>query len=204
MLDSYKELKEFLSTLEYRPRLLLHSCCAPCSSHVILLLKNYFDITIFYSNDNISPIEEYEKRLAEEIRFCKEIDSNIKVIFDTHKQSDYEEAVKGYEKLGERTERCYKCYQLRLEKTVKKAKDLDFDYFTTTLSISPHKITKWINEIGKSLEEKYHIPYLFSDFKKEEGYKHSIELSKEYGLYRQDYCGCLYSKLERKNQNAEE
>ncbi|MDE6407876.1 MAG: epoxyqueuosine reductase QueH [Anaeroplasmataceae bacterium] len=203
MLDSYKEFKEFLSTLDYRPSLLLHSCCAPCSSHVILLLKDYFDITIFYSNDNISPLEEYEKRLAEEIRFCKEIDSSIKVIFDVYKKEDYEEAVKGYEALGERTERCYKCYQLRLEKTAKKAKELGFDYFTTTLSISPHKITSWINEIGKSLEEKYEIAYLFSDFKKEEGYKHSIELSKKYGLYRQDYCGCLYSKQERNNQNAE-
>ncbi|MDE6661536.1 MAG: epoxyqueuosine reductase QueH [Anaeroplasmataceae bacterium] len=204
MLESYKEFKEFLLTLDKRPKLLLHSCCAPCSSHVIFLLKEYFDITIFYSNDNISPLEEYEKRLAEEIRFCKEIDSNIKVIFDEYQKADYDAAVKGYESLGERSERCYHCYQLRLEKTAKKALGLGFDYFTTTLSISPHKITGWINEIGKELEEKYKVSYLFSDFKKEEGYKHSIELSKTYGLYRQDYCGCLYSKLERKNQNGEE
>lgn len=204
MLDSYKELKEFLLQLEKRPKVLLHSCCAPCSSHVISLLKNYVDLTIFYSNDNIYPLEEYQKRLEEEIRFCKKIDSNIEVIYDSYQASDYAYAVKGYEALGEKTERCYKCYELRLEKTARKAKELGFDYFTTTLSISPHKIAKWINEIGDNLEKKYGVPFLYSDFKKEEGYKHSIELSKEYGLYRQDYCGCLYSKEERRNVHAEE
>ena len=204
MLDSYKELKEFLLQLKKRPKVLLHSCCAPCSSHVISLLKNYVDLTIFYSNDNIYPVEEYQKRLEEEIRFCKEIDSNIEVIFDPYQAVDYADAVKGYETLGEKTERCYKCYELRLEKTAKKAKELGFDYFTTTLSISPHKIAKWINEIGFNLEEKYGVPFLYSDFKKEEGYKHSIELSKEYGLYRQDYCGCQYSIEERRNVHAEE
>lgn len=204
MLDSYKDLKEFLLKLKKRPKVLLHSCCAPCSSHVISLLKTYVDLTIFYSNDNIYPMEEYEKRLEEEIRFCKEFDSTIEVISDPYQASDYSHAVKGYEALGEKTERCYKCYELRLEKTAKKAKELGFDYFTTTLSISPHKIAKWINEIGAQLENKYGIPFLYSDFKKEEGYKHSIELSKQYGLYRQDYCGCLYSKEERRTIHAEE
>ncbi|MDE6655766.1 MAG: epoxyqueuosine reductase QueH, partial [Anaeroplasmataceae bacterium] len=198
------ELKEFLLMLKKRPKVLLHSCCAPCSSHVISLLRTYVDLTIFYSNDNIYPLEEYQKRLEEEIRFCKEIDSSIEVIFDSYQALDYANAVKGYETLGEKTERCYKCYELRLEKTAKKAKELGFDYFTTTLSISPHKIAKWINEIGVKLEEKYGVPFLYSDFKKEDGYKHSIELSKQYGLYRQDYCGCLYSKEERRNVHAEE
>lgn len=204
MLNSYKEFKEFLHTLQNRPKLLLHSCCAPCSSHVILLLKDFFDITIFYSNDNISPIEEYQKRLEEEIRFCKEIDPSIKVLYDPYQAKDYDQAVLGFENLGEKTKRCYKCYLLRLEKTAKKAKELGFEYFTTTLSISPYKIARWINEIGKKLEEEYKISYLYSDFKKEEGYKHSIELSKKYGLYRQDYCGCIYSKLERKKESAED
>lgn len=204
MLNSYKELKEFLLHLKKRPKVLLHSCCAPCSSHVISFLKNYVELTIFYSNDNIYPVEEYQKRLEEEIRFCKEIDSNIKVIFDSYQALDYADAVKGYEDLGEKTERCYKCYELRLEKTAIKARELGFDYFTTTLSISPHKIAKWINEIGANLGKKYGVPFLYSDFKKEDGYKHSIELSKQYGLYRQDYCGCQYSKEERKNVHAEE
>lgn len=204
MLASYKEFKDFLSSLNHHPKLLLHSCCAPCSSHVILLLKDYFDITVFYSNDNIFPIEEYQKRLEEEIRFCKEIDSKIKVLFDPYVAKDYQDAIKGYENLGEKSERCYKCYELRLEKTAKKALELGFDFFTTTLSISPYKITKWINEIGLNLEKKYKVSYLYSNFKKEEGYKHSIALSKEYGLYRQDYCGCIYSQIERKKDNGKE
>lgn len=202
MVNSYNELKAFLSSLSYRPTLLLHSCCAPCSSHVISLLKDYFKITIFYSNDNISPVEEYQKRLEEEIRLCKELDSSIKVVFDSYQADDFNQAVQGYESLGERSQRCYQCYQLRLEKTAKKAKEEGFDFFTTTLSISPYKVTKWINEIGKELEEKYQIPYLYSDFKKEEGYKHSIELSKQYGLYRQDYCGCRYSLEERMSKDG--
>ncbi len=202
MLDSYKEFKEFLLQLKKRPKVLLHSCCAPCSSHVISLLRSFVDLTIYYSNDNISPLEEYEKRLEEEIRFCKEIDPSIEVIFDSYQAEDYSNAVKGYENLGEKTERCYKCYELRLEKTAKKAKELGFDYFTTTLSISPHKVTRWINEIGAKLEEKYGVSFLYSDFKKEEGYKHSIELSKQYHLYRQDYCGCQYSKEERMQLNG--
>lgn len=198
MINSYKEFKVFLSELDSRPKLLLHSCCAPCSSHVITLLDKYFDITIFYSNDNIYPFEEYNKRLEEEIRFCKCINPNIKVVFDDYNYEDFVNAIKGKENLGERSIRCYECYKFRLEKTVIKAKEQGYDYFTTTLSISPHKNSKWINEIGSMLESKYNIKYLYSDFKKEEGYKHSIELSKEYGLYRQDYCGCVYSVRERK------
>ncbi|MDE7264499.1 MAG: epoxyqueuosine reductase QueH [Anaeroplasmataceae bacterium] len=197
MLKNYKEVKTFLSTLKHRPTLLLHSCCAPCSSHTLFFLKKYFQITIFYSNDNIEPKEEYIHRLEEEIRFCKEVDSTLQVLHDSYQPMDYAEAVSGLEALGEKSKRCYACYKLRLEKTAKKAKELGFDYFTTTLSISPYKVTSWINEIGEELEKVYGVQYLYSDFKKEEGYKHSIQLSKEYQLYRQDYCGCKYSKQER-------
>jgi len=195
MLTSYKEFKEFLKTLEYRPKLLLHACCAPCSSYSIMFLKEYFDITIFYSNDNISPKEEYDKRLNEIIRFTDNF--GISVLYDEYNEADYDNAVKGLEHLGEKTKRCYECYKLRLNKTAIKAKELGFDYFSTTLSISPYKIARWLNEIGYMLEDKYGIKYLYSDLKKEDGYKKSIELSKEYNLYRQDYCGCKYSKEEK-------
>ena len=195
MINSYKEFKEFLNTLEYKPKLLLHACCAPCSSYTIVLLKEYFDITIFYSNDNIAPLEEYNKRLDEIIRFASIF--NIEVLHDKYNEADYDKAVRGLEHLGEKTKRCYECYKLRLEKTAVKAKELGFDYFSTTLSISPYKIARWINEIGYMLEDKYSVNYLYSDLKKEDGYKKSIELSKEYNLYRQDYCGCKYSKEEK-------
>ncbi len=203
MLNNYKEFKEFITSLDYRPKLLLHTCCAPCSTHTIMVLKDFFDITVFYSNDNIFPEVEYNKRRDEEIRFCKEF--NIPVIYDKYNNDDYNKAVLGLENLGEATKRCYSCYKLRLEKTALKAKELGFEYFTTSLSISPYKISRWINEIGYMLEEKYGIKYLFSDFKKEEGYKDSIKLSHDYDLYRQDYCGCIHSQRERevrvKNEN---
>ena len=199
MIENYKEFKEFINNLKSKPKLLLHACCAPCSSHTLLVLKDYFDITIFYSNDNIYPYEEYEKRLKEIINFANNFD--IKVLYDEYNNNDYDNAVKGLEALGEKSERCYNCYKLRLEKTVIKAKELYFDYFTTTLSISPYKISKWINEIGYELENRYKVKYLFSDFKKEDGYKDSIRLSIEYNLYRQDYCGCKYSIEERKDHD---
>ena len=178
------------------PTLLLHSCCAPCSSHVLLLLKDYFDITIFYSNDNIYPESEFQLRLKEVVEFSKKID-NIKVIYDEYNSQDFYNAISGLEHLGEKSERCYKCYKLRLEKTAIKAKELNYDFFTTTLSISPYKNSDWINEIGYLLENQYGIKYLYSNFKKENGYKNSIDLSKKYGLYRQDYCGCVFSQQER-------
>ncbi len=195
MVNSYKELKVFLKSLTERPKLLLHSCCAPCSTHVIMLLKKYFDITVFYSNDNIYPKEEFVKRLNEEIKFCQ--GQAINVLFTEYNEEDYLAAIKGYETLGEKSLRCYECYKFRLEKTVKKAKELGFDYFTTTLSISPHKNSEWINAIGRELENKFNINFLYSDFKKEEGYKNSVKLAKDYNLYRQDYCGCRYSLRER-------
>ncbi len=197
MINSYNEFKEFLNKLEYRPRILLHACCAPCSSHTILLLSKYFDITIFYSNDNIYPYSEYKTRLDEIIKFTNELNIGINVIYDEYNENDYNDAVKGLEALGEKSKRCYNCYKLRLEKTALKAKELGYEYFSTTLSISPYKVEKWINEIGYELENRYDVKYLYSNFKKENGYQHSIELSKEYGLYRQDYCGCKYSIEER-------
>lgn len=197
MISNYNEFKNFINNLDYKPTLLLHACCAPCSSHTLFLLKDFFKITIFYSNDNIYPESEYFKRLDEINNFVKNISNDIKVIFDKYNEDDYYNAVKGLENLGEKSKRCYECYKLRLEKTAIKAKELNYDFFTTTLSISPYKVEKWINEIGYMLEEKYNIKYLFSDFKKEAGYQDSIELSKKYCLYRQDYCGCKYSLKER-------
>lgn len=200
MVDNYKDFLKYIKSFENKPKLLLHACCAPCSSHTLLVLKDYFDITIFYSNDNIYPKEEYLNRLDEVKRFIPLISKDIKLLYDEYNDKDFYDAIKGLEKLGEKSERCYKCYTLRLEKTAEKAKALGFDFFTTTLSISPYKVTRWINEIGYKLEDKYGVKYLFSDFKKDDGYNHSIELSKEYSLYRQDYCGCVYSKQERMYQ----
>ena len=135
MILNYKEFKAYLDTLTYRPKLMLHSCCAPCSSHVLFLLKDYFEITIFYSNDNIYPYEEYERRLKEEIRFCKEIDSTLQVIFDPYNEDDFNTIISGMEHLGEKTKRCYACYKLRLEKTARKAKELGYEYFTDRKSV---------------------------------------------------------------------
>lgn len=187
------------------PTLLLHSCCAPCSSYVLETLSSYFKITIFYYNPNIYPEEEYIKRKEEEKRFIKEFPSKHSVSFldcDYDSKSFYEMA-KGLEDLKEGDRRCYSCYQLRLEKTAMEAKIQKFDYFSTTLSISPYKNSNWLNEIGFMVEKKYQISYLPADFKKKNGYKRSIELSNTYGLYRQDYCGCIYSKIEREKQKKE-
>ena len=179
-----------------KPSLLLHVCCAPCSSYVIEYLSEYFNITIYYYNPNISPIQEYNFRLEELSRLLKEMKEaeNIEVLPCEYDPETFYEIAKGLEKEKEGGERCFKCYRLRLEKTAEAAKEKSFDYFTTTLSISPYKNAEKLNEIGKELSEKYNVPYLFSDFKKKNGYKRSIELSKEYDLYRQDYCGCIYSK----------
>ena len=191
------------------PNLLLHSCCAPCSSHVIDCLTKYFNITILYYNPNIEPHEEYLKRKEEEIRFINEYNNTNKLdIIDCDYDNElYHKTIKGLEGCKEGGERCFKCYELRLEYTAKKAQELDYDYFGTTLTVSPYKNSNKLNEIGEMLEEKYKIKYLFSDFKKNNGYKHSIEMSKDYNLYRQDYCGCIYSKVEKdkkvKNKNQE-
>ncbi len=186
------------------PSVLLHSCCAPCSSHVIDTLTKYFDITILYYNPNIEPYEEYLKRKEEEIRFVGEYPSKNKLtIMDCdHENDKYHEIIKGLEQEREGGARCIKCYHLRLDKTAQLASENNFDYFATTLTVSPLKNSEKLNKIGEHLSEVYNIKYLYSDFKKKEGYKHSIELSKEYDLYRQDYCGCIYSKEERERQKA--
>lgn len=198
-----KELDNLLNNLEGTPKLLLHTCCAPCSSYCIEYLSNYFDITVLYYNPNISPKEEYEKRKQEQIRFLKEFSSKNKLdILDIdYDYNDFLSIAKGLEQEKEGGRRCHKCYLLRLEKTAQIAKKHHFDYFGTTLTVSPYKNSKVLNEIGRVLQEKYNVAYLFSDFKKKEGYKRSIELSKIYHLYRQDYCGCIYSKKERDEKN---
>ena len=190
-----EEMKKIIKELHGNNKLLLHSCCGPCSSSVIERLKDYFDITVLYYNPNIEPLEEYLKRKEEQIRLLNEL--NIKFMDIDYLNEEYRLKVIGYEKEPENGLRCHICYRLRLEKTAKLAKENNFDYFTTTLTVSPYKNSKVINEIGLELQSKYNINYLVSDFKKEDGYKRSIELSKKYNLYRQDYCGCLFSK-ERK------
>lgn len=184
------------------PNLLLHSCCAPCSSHVIETLTPYFNITVLYYNPNIEPLEEYEKRKEEEIKFISRYPCKNKLEFLNcdHENEQFKAISKGLEQEREGGARCIKCYYLRLEKTAKIAKEKNFDYFATTLTVSPLKNSKKLNEIGEYLSKKYDIKYLYSDFKKKEGYKHSIEMSKEYGLYRQDYCGCVFSKKQREEE----
>ena len=180
------------------PSLLLHACCAPCSSACLEYLNENFDITVFYYNPNISPKEEFEKRLNEEKRLVREmpLSGELKVIDGEYNYDEFLEAVKGLEGAPEGGERCFKCYRLRLEKTAALAKDKGFDYFCTTLSISPLKNSQKINEIGEAVAEEYGVKWLPSDFKKKNGYKRSIELSKQYDLYRQNFCGCVFSKKE--------
>lgn len=189
-------LEETLKKLDSKKRLLLHACCAPCSSYVIEYLSKYFDITILYYNPNIDSSLEFNKRLSELKRFVQEFktENPVQVVSLGYNNSDYLDKVKGLEKEKEGGQRCFKCYRLRLEVSCIYAKENDFDYFTTTLTISPLKNSKVLNEIGHELEETYGISYLYSDFKKKEGYKRSIVLSHEYNLYRQDYCGCSFSK----------
>lgn len=188
-----KELENLIKTLEYKPTLLLHSCCAPCSSYVLEYLEPYFKITVLYYNPNIEPLEEYLKRKEEQINFIKNVHPNIDIYDIDYDNSLYHEVVSGFENDKEGGNRCYRCYKLRMEKCANIASD-KFDYFGTTLTVSPHKNANYVNEIGKELEKKYNKKFLISDFKKNEGYKRSIVLSREYNLYRQDYCGCIYSK----------
>lgn len=198
MIDNYTDFKKFIKSLDNKPKLLLHTCCAPCSTHTIDVLKDHFDITIFYSNSNIYPEEEFRKRLDEQIEYAARF--NISVIEDSYNSKEFYETIKGHELDGEKSKRCYLCYEMRLRHTIERAKALGFDYFTTSLSISPYKVTRWINEIGYKLESIYGIKYLYSDFKKENGYKESIRISQENNMYRQDYCGCVFSKREREEK----
>lgn len=198
-----KELEKLISNLQKEgkiPRLLLHSCCAPCSSYVLEYLSNYFEITVFYYNPNIFPESEYTKRILEQQMLIQNMNMKHPVSFiaGSYDRERFYEIAAGLEHLKEGGERCFRCYELRLEEAARVAQDGEFDYFTTTLSISPMKNAEKLNEIGKRVGTKYDIAYLQSDFKKKNGYKRSIELSKEYGLYRQDYCGCEFSYSSRK------
>lgn len=176
-----------------KPSLLLHACCAPCSSHTLLFLHEHFNITLYFCNPNISPESEFEFRLSELKRLVKELGLDITVIEEPYDSAPFFALAKGLEDLPERGERCRKCIEYRLRMAAAKAKELGSDYFTTTLTISPHKDCTFINECGGRISEECGIQYLYSDFKKHDGYKHSIQLSKEYNLYRQNYCGCIYS-----------
>lgn len=197
-----KLMEEQMSSTKEGSTLLLHACCAPCSSACLERLSNFFKITIIYYNPNITEEKEYLKRLEELKNFIQKIKVKhpINIIDTRYDPKEFLEISKGLEKEKERGKRCYKCYELRLEETAKVAKENNFDFFATTLTLSPYKKTDWLNEIGENLSNKYQTSYLYSDFKKKNGYKRSIELSKEYNLYRQDYCGCIYSKLEREEE----
>lgn len=193
-----KELDKITDSIDAGnpPRLFLHSCCAPCSSYTLEYLSNYFDITVYYFNPNISPKEEFDKRFAEQKRLIDSLPAKnpIKLVLGKYNYDDFLQIARGYENVAEGGERCFRCYRMRLESTARIAKEQGFDYFCTTLSISPLKNSQKINQIGYEVAQKYGIKWLPSDFKKREGYKRSIELSKEYNLYRQSFCGCTFSK----------
>ncbi len=196
-----RELDKVLEREKAGGRLFLHSCCAPCSSYVLEYLCKFFRITVFYYNPNISASEEYQKRVAEQKRLISAYNQQQKGYEIEVQEGDYEperfyEAARGLEECPEGGERCFRCFDLRLRETAKRAKEGDYDYFGTTLTISPLKNAGKLNEIGMKLSEEYQIPWLPSDFKKKNGYKRSIELSAEYELYRQNYCGCAFSKAE--------
>lgn len=199
MKENYSnKCEEILNNLIEKKKLLLHSCCGPCSSYVISYLTNYFDITILYYNPNIYPYEEYLKRKEEQIKVINKLNkiskNNVDILDCDYDNDKYEEKIKGLENEPEKGKRCEVCYNLRMEKTAKLAKEKKYDYFCTTLSVSPYKNAYLINIIGENLEKKYQVKWLYSDFKKKDGYKKSIQLSQKYNLYRQNYCGCVYSK----------
>lgn len=202
-----KELEQIIAENQKEcrvPTLCLHSCCAPCSSYVLEYLSRYFQITVFYYNPNIFPEEEYRKRVEEQQNFIGMLPTVHPVSFlegDFFPKQFYQ-AVKGLEQEPEGGKRCFQCYALRLRETARLAKEKGFDYFTTTLTISPLKNAEKLNEIGEDLADQYGISWLPCDFKKKNGYKRSTELSKEYGLYRQNYCGCVFSKQERERQES--
>lgn len=208
-----KELERILQNPENKGRrLFLHSCCAPCSSYVLAYLRSFFRITVFYFNPNITEDTEYKKRAAEQKRLIAEMnamESKESAYPIEVQEGDYDaklffESVKGLEKCREGGERCFVCYELRLAETARRAKAAGADFFTTTLTISPLKNAEKINEIGERLSGQYGVSFLPSDFKKKDGYKQSVELSKKYGLYRQDYCGCIYSRQERERSRQAE
>ena len=187
------------------PSLLLHACCAPCSSYVLEYLNRYFNITLFFYNPNISERTEHDIRYDELRRLVKEmgLGERIDIVCSDYEPQRFLKIAKGLEELSEGGERCQRCYELRLRKTAEAARTGGFDYFTTTLSISPHKRSDWLCDIGEALSAEFGVPYLFSDFKKKGGYLRSCQLSELYGLYRQDFCGCAYSKAARERQKQQ-
>ena len=204
-----KEMEKIIGRLESRPTLFLHSCCAPCSSYCMEYTREYFDVTVFYYNPNISSDEEYRKRLEEEKRliaaFNKQLETGnfvmnssshaakIHIVEGDYQPQDFYNIARGLEQCPEGGSRCFKCYELRLRESFRVAKELGFDYVASTLTISPLKNADKINEIGFALAEEYGVSWLPCDFKKKNGYKRSIEISKEFDLYRQNFCGCVYS-----------
>jgi predicted adenine nucleotide alpha hydrolase (AANH) superfamily ATPase len=200
-----KELDQIIEGLKEQkrvPRLLVHSCCAPCSSYVLEYLSQYFEITVYFYNPNIYPPLEYIRREEEQERLINEMKFVHPVTFQTgaYEPQEFYRIVEGLEKEPEGGSRCFRCYELRLQETAKIAQAGRYDYFTTTLSISPLKNADKLNEIGEKLGKEYRVSYLPSDFKKKNGYKRSVELSKEHDLYRQDYCGCVFSQRERQTK----
>lgn len=190
-----KKLEDLVSTFSHKPSLLLHSCCGPCSTQVIDFLKDYFDITIFYYNPNIEPREEYELRKKEQLKFLREY-KKAKILFldCDYANNEFKDQVDGIMQEKEGGARCHKCYYIRMKETAKVAKQKGFEYFGTTLTVSPYKNSQVINKIGEHISQELSMPYIYGDFKKNDGYKKSIEFSKIYSLYRQNYCGCLYGK----------
>lgn len=197
-----REMRDIIKNLENKPRLLLHVCCAPCSSAVLEKISQNFEIYSLFYNPNISPESEFNKRKEEFSRLVKELDleNSVKIINCEYDGDGFYEIAKGLENEPEGGARCEKCFKLRLEEAAQMAKNLKCDYFTTTLTISPMKNSALLNEIGENLEKEYRVKHLPSDFKKGEGYKRSIVLSKKHSLYRQNYCGCVFSKAEAKNR----
>ncbi len=187
------ELEKIIDSLNSKPKLLLHACCGVCSSYVLEYLSKYFDITVLYYNPNIYPLEEYEKRLLNQKKIIQKLVPFVKLKTITYNEEEFLNNVIGFENEAEGGARCTKCFMLRMEKTAVIAKEEGYDYFCTTLSVSPYKDSQKLNKIGKYLEEKYDIKYLYSDFKKKNGYKRSNELARMYDIYRQNYCGCRYS-----------
>lgn len=203
-----RELDQIIDRLQKEervPKLLMHSCCAPCSSYCLSYLAEYFHITIYYYNPNITEQAEYQKRVKEQQRLLGELPVKYPISFveGAYEPEVFLAMTKGMEQLPEGGGRCFACYELRQRKAAEYAKEHHFDYFTTTLSVSPHKNAAKLNEIGLRLAQEYGIPYLVSDFKKKGGYLKSIELSAEYHLYRQDYCGCVYSKAAREREKQQ-
>lgn len=194
-MEEQLELYDKMSANGEKKRLLLHCCCAPCSSHCLYILARHFDITAYFYNPNITDYSEYIKRFDELNRFVNKVYvSGVSVYMEDHDPEVFIDMAKGKEHLPERSARCYDCYRLRLYKSAAFAKENGYDIFTTTLSISPHKNAEWLNEIGEKASLEFGVDYLYSDFKKKDGYRHSILLSKEYDLYRQSFCGCEYSR----------